>query len=321
MSSQSLFKQFTEFEPSKIRYAAPKQNAKGGKNVRIKDDTDKTLALSTPLMLTWGFDKKIDDNGKVSYIVSIQFPREDDATEEQNIFLEKMKELEKKVIDDTVENSVEWLEDNDMDVKSAKKLMYPILKYPKNKETKAFDYSRPPSMKIKIPFYDDKFNVNLFDTDRNTIFSSGTYEPKTPDDCFENLVPKLSRMSMIIQCGGIWFTGGKFSVTFRIQQGMVSRPVNFNTVKTCLIPSLSTDEKTYLKTEENKQKQQAEAELAAECDEYHETVEAEVDNTQVEDSDNENENTEEVPEEEPEEEAPKPKPKTRGRKKAKVTKT
>lgn len=319
MSSQSLFKEFTEFEPSKIRYAAPRNNPKGGRNVRIKDETDKTLALSTPLMLTWGFDKKIDDKGNESYLVSIQFPREEDATEEQAMFLEKMKELERKVIEDTVENSVDWLDDPDMDVKSAKKLMYPLIKYPKNKETKAFDYSRPPSMKVKIPCYDEKFNVNLFDTDRNPIFTTGTFEPKNPDDCFVDLVPKLSRMSMIIQCGGIWFTGGKFSVTFRLQQGIVSRPVNFNTVKTCLLPALSTDEKTYLKNEETKQRQQAESELAAEVDQYNDTVE-EVDNTQVEDTDNEDNDNEdnEVPEEEPEEEPPKPK--TRGRKKAKVTK-
>ena len=51
-----------------IKYAKPRANKSGGKSVAIlNNETGKILYISTPLMLTWGVNERVDeDSGRVS---------------------------------------------------------------------------------------------------------------------------------------------------------------------------------------------------------------------------------------------------------------
>jgi len=110
----------------------------------------------------------------------------------------------------------------------------PILKYPKNKETGEPDLERMPTMRIKLPIWDGKPGFDLYDVDNNLLVSADN--GRTADE----FVQKGSHMANIIKCGGIWFAGGNFGVTWRLYQGKV-KPVETLETGVCHI-SLSEEE-------------------------------------------------------------------------------
>ena len=96
-----------------------------------------------------------------------------------------------------------------------------MLRYPKNKDTGDIDYDRPPTLRLKLSFWDDKFNLELYDKSKKMVF-----DPKenSASDLME-LVPSRSNLKGLIECGGLWFVGGRFGVTWRFIQGQVEAPI------------------------------------------------------------------------------------------------
>jgi hypothetical protein len=300
--AHELITNFDDFSPASVSYGAPRTNARGGKSIKILDARKNTLVLSTPLILTWGANKMVDeDTGRVSYNLSIQFPNEQYGTDSTRAFFEKMKTFESNVLDACVKNSKEWFGKTKMSREVAEALFTPILKYPKDKVTGEPDYDRAPTMRIKIPYWDGKFNVELYDTDKSAIFT-----PDTDLDgrSFESIIPKASHIAAAIQCNGLWFAAGKFGVTWQLAQAIVRRPVRIQ--GSCFL-TMSNDDHKVLDDVARR-----EAETSADAD-----VEEELDalaTTQVDDSDEEDEKVEE------QEPSPEPSPKPVVKKKRRVVK-
>lgn len=277
-SAQNLFTEACKWDSSKSYYGKPKTNPSGGRSIAIMDGNNKKpLALSTPLMLTWGSQEWNDEKtGKKSYDLSLQFPREDDDGYEKTIaFLESLKVFEKKLLVDGLSNSREWLgkEYKSLDVIEA--LFSPVLRYPKDQNTKETDYSRPPSVRVKIPYWDDKFTCELYNTDGDLIFPDVSSDVASP----LSLITKGQKIAVIMKSGGIWVANGKFGVTWKLVQAVIQPRVSLR--GKCHI-QLDTTERMALKKE---------AEKHVDEDEhgYHED---EVVATQVEDTDDEEEHHE-----------------------------
>lgn len=300
--AQELITNFESFSPSSISYGAPRTNARGGKSIKILDAKKNTLIMNTPLILTWGINKLEDEEtGRVSYKLSIQFPNEQYGNDSTRLFFEKIKDFEDRVLDACVDNAKEWFGKSKFSKEVAEALFTPILRYPKDKVTGEPDYDRAPTMSIKIPYWEGKFNVELYNTDREPIFTPDTELNGKP---FETLIPKTSHIAGAIQCNGIWFAGGKFGVTWKLAQAIVKRPIRLQ--GGCFV-SMSDSDKQTLKDVEQREKENAASSNVDEEDEQE-------DNTKVEDSDEEEEVVKE-PEPEPE-----VKPKTAPKKKRKVVK-
>ena len=108
---QSLVINATDFTPSKdVGYNKPRVNKAGGKAVSIVNNTTRRqLMITTPLMLTWGVNERRDESsGRVSYDMSLQFPKEAYATPETTAFLQAMEAMEAQVMSDAIKNSKEW---------------------------------------------------------------------------------------------------------------------------------------------------------------------------------------------------------------------
>ena len=69
-------------------------------------------------------------------------------------------------------------------------------------ESKKGDYA--PTMKFKVPFYEDKFGVTVFDNDKNEV------EP--------DAITKGSQVTLIAKITSMWFVGKQFGVTWQIAQ-------------------------------------------------------------------------------------------------------
>ncbi len=203
-----------------FKYTTAKVNARGGKSVGIiNSKTNKSLHLSTPLMLTWGVNEYTDENtGANSYTLSLQFPNDEYNNPDCQAFLKNMQDLEKKIKDDAVVNSKEWLNKSKIVPEAVDALWSPMLKYQKDKDTGEPDYSKPPTLKVKIPYWEGVFkNVEIYDIDHNLLYPPNDDSTVTISD----LIAKGSNVATLIQCGGLWVANGKFGVTWKLVQCLV----------------------------------------------------------------------------------------------------
>ncbi len=210
-----------DWDPVKVKYMAPKVNDRGGKSINlISSQSNRGIHLTTPLMMTWGISDFTDEktgekDGK--YSMSLTFPNEEYATPATRDFLEKMKKFENQILDDAVKNSESWWGE-EMSRELCKHTFFPFLKYSKNKETKKVDYTKPPSIRVKVPCYDDgtRWGVEIYDTKSTQIFPSDN-----PNHTPADFVPSMSSVACIIQCGGIWIGGKGWGLTWKLIQCIV----------------------------------------------------------------------------------------------------
>ena len=197
-------------------YTKPKLNANNGKSIGILNKHNmKSLYVSTPLMLTWGVNEWSDDKtGKKSFDLALQFPSEENS--ECVAFLKNMQELEMRIKSDVITNCKEWLGKPKMSSDAVDALWSPMLKYPKDKASDEFDYSRAPTLKVKIQYWENTFkNVELYNESGTLVF------PNDDNSSISDFIVKGSSVATIIQCGGIWVANGKFGVTWKLFQAVV----------------------------------------------------------------------------------------------------
>lgn len=291
MSNQRIISAKT-FQASKVGYAPPKINKRGGKSVLVNYEGD-ALRIQFPLMLTWGVNERVDDQtGRVSYDMALQF--EPNKSQTQSRWLEEMKSLESKLKQDIMKNSKQWLGKQQNNEAVIDALFYPVLKYPKLKDGSGEpDYSRNPTLKLKIPFWEGRFNVELYDMNQTPLYippkqgatgnrANNQNETSTPVD----FVPSASHVVGILQCNGLWFAGGKCGVTWGLKQACVRPPQRLVGMGRCAVVMDSDDEEM----EENLQKKEEEE---AKDDEEDEDVSAP--HFAVEDESEEEEEEEEEP--------------------------
>jgi hypothetical protein len=266
----------------------PKVSDRGAKSVAlISKQTNRSLHFSTPLMMTWGISDFVDgatgeSDGKFS--ISLNFPNAEYSNGSTDEFLQKLKDFENQVLDDAVTNSELWWGE-EMSREVAKHTFFPFLKYSKNKDTKKVDLTKPPSIRAKVPFYDGKWKVELYDTNKNLIFPCEN-DNVTPMD----FVPKLSSVACVLQCGGIWIGGKGWGLTWRLIQCVV-KPREIVTVYGKCHIELSADEKKAIETQDLREEDEDEPQVQAQ-----EVVEeSQPTSTQVEDSDEEVEVAEPAP--------------------------
>ena len=208
------------FDVSKdYMYTKAKVNANGRKSIGIlNSENKKSLYISTPLMLTWGVNTYTDEKtGDVqSYDIALQFPNDEYNNPQCVSFLKNMQALEQKIKEDAVANSKDWLNKTKLVPEAVDALWSPMLKYPKDKETGEPDYSRAPTLKVKIPYWEGEFkNVELYNDSKELVF------PNDNDNNISEFIVKASNVATIIQCGGIWVANGKFGVTWKLFQAVV----------------------------------------------------------------------------------------------------
>lgn len=219
-SSQQEIVQGHLFNPEvDTKYSKCKVNSTGGKSVGIYNSkTGQSLYIGTPLLMSWGLQQYVDEKtSKVSYEMSLQFPNDDYSNEETRGFLRAMASFEAKLKADALANSKDWFAKPKMTPDAVDALFTPILKYPTDKVTCEKDMSKKPTMRIKVPFWQGKWEgVEIYDSDRNCLFPCSD-----PNVSPMDLLTKLTHMKTMIQCGGIWFANGKFGVTWRFVQSMI----------------------------------------------------------------------------------------------------
>ena len=217
-STSPIILDVENWNTSANKYMQPKINKSGGKAITlISTQTNRSLHLTTPLMMTWGIADFVDERGESDgkFSISLNFPLDKDSNKSTENFLTKMKAFENQILDDAVTNSESWWGEH-MSREIVKHTFFPFLKYSKNKETKRIDLTKPPSIRAKVPCYDGKWAVEIYDTKGNMSFPCDD-ENMTPMD----FVPKQSNVACVIQCGGLWIGGKGWGLTWKLIQCVV----------------------------------------------------------------------------------------------------
>lgn len=280
MSKPAIVLSAAEWNPSAVRYTPPKISDRGAKTINIiSSQNGRWLNVSTPLLMTWGVADFVDEktgesDGKFS--MTLNFPNAEYANPATTEFLTKVKAFENQILDDAVKYSEVWFGE-EMSREVAKHTFFPVLKYPKDKTTKKVDQTKAPSMRVKVPNYNNKWNIEIYDTKNTRIFPSESADI-TPMD----LIPSKSKVACVIQCSGLWFGGKGWGVTWKLSQCVVKPQEVLSVFGKCHI-QLSNDD---LQTIEN---QPAATEDALVDDEEEVVAEppAQPVSTEVEDSDEE----------------------------------
>lgn len=217
-SASSIIVDYADWNVDQTRYMPPKVNDRGGSSINIiSTQTNRGLAITTPMALSWGIGEYVDpktgeSDGKFKISIDFREPQ----NEQTAMFIEKFKAFEERIMQDAVKNSAVWWKKS----KSREVLeetFFPTFKYPKNPDTNEPDKTRPPSMRAKVPFWSNKWGIEIYDVNGQQIFPSEENVGMSPGD----FVPSKSQIACVLQCGGIWIGGKGWGVTWKCIQCVV----------------------------------------------------------------------------------------------------
>jgi hypothetical protein len=252
----------TEFNATTdFTYTKPRINKAGGKAIGIVNkSTNRQLHISMPLMLTWGVNERVDESsGRVSYDMSLQFPKEEYATDATRQALAAIEAMERQVQKDAIANSKEWFNKAKLTEGQVEVLFNPMLYYSKDKETGERKEGVAPTLRVKLDCYDDVFKAEVYDVDSQPLYPSKTDESITPVD----LITKGCNVVTSLKCGGVYFVNGKFGVTWRLHQAIVKPRASMS--GKCML-SVSKDDVARMTTAQEDEEDTEGVEVVAESD-------------------------------------------------------
>ena len=215
-NASQLITKFSEFNTDAVHFGTAKANSRGGKNVPLFDSSGNKLVLALPKSACWGMNENIDEaSGRKSYSINLRLGNGHDTTNTFQTF-------EDWVIAECVSHGKEWFGKSTMSGDVVRALFYPVLKYPKDKNTGDKDTTRDPSVKLKVPYWEGEYKCELYSMKGTPLY---TPQYKVPNITPVEMVPMNSDIKALVQCDGLWFTAGRCGVTFKLLQAKVEEPV------------------------------------------------------------------------------------------------
>jgi len=160
---------------------------------------------------------ELKKNSEKKYDITLSFKGSEENPKIQT-FLDKMREIEKEIIDKAFENREPWFKDDFEGNKTfVARLFSPMIKIDKDPKTGKVVGKYPPTLRVKLPYdgINDKFNFDSFDMDNNDIN-------------FTDIIAKLKggKTQLIIELTSIWMAGGKYGCTWKVISGKFQLPQN-----------------------------------------------------------------------------------------------
>lgn len=207
----------SNFNIQEISYSSPRISPQGGKNIKILNSVSRRwMMMTTPLMDTYGASDYTDPGtgvGNGRFSMSLFFKG---GSEETQKFLENMERMEEKIKADALKNSKAWFGKVYSSPEVLEALWSPILKYSKDPATGEPNKSKAPYMNVKLQKYSEKWNCELYNEKGDILYPNDDNDQVSPLDFLPPNTEK--RVRCVIQCGGLWITNGKFTVTWELKQ-------------------------------------------------------------------------------------------------------
>jgi len=202
------------FNVKELKHSDPKVNNYGGKMVYLNYGGEKqSIILQTPKMrMPYDMSQFKQDNAPADadakYSISLAFNNMESDEKIKTLF-DKLTSLDKRLINLGIKNSQKWFKAKH-NKEVIKALYSPIIKYYKDKETGEISDKFAPTIKLKLPrSKDKKFVCQVFNDKREQVE-------------LESVVGKGALVQTLMKCSSIWFAGGKFGVSWRVEQMKVT---------------------------------------------------------------------------------------------------
>jgi hypothetical protein len=221
----------SELNVNDIKLYTPRPTGGGGKNVGMMNKRTNTgIRLQLPMMFTYGAS---DYEGNKSFSFGLQFPTDMDDPSVDPIYkssLAKLIEFETFLKQKVFLHSKEWTQRSLKDQSMVDMIWTPMLKYPLKADKSDKDYTRSPSLNVKIPCWEEKWSSEVYDEEENCLFSANLEIGDSPLD----FITKGTHVIAVIQCGGVYVVSGKVGVTWKLVQAVVKQS-NTSLVGRCLV--------------------------------------------------------------------------------------
>jgi len=162
----------------------------------------------------FGMSQWENDNGSTKYWIDLSFRDIQDRIPLQ-VFKKLIEDIDEKIIMHAFENSNEFFKKKYTNIEVVRALFSPSIRYPKDKETGEIITKWPPTYKITLPQRNGEFSFEAYDKKKNSVN-------------LKEISTKGSKMTSLVQCGGIWVAGGKFGITWRAIQVQVVPYIKIN---------------------------------------------------------------------------------------------
>jgi len=202
MSSSVIYP--STFSTKSITISAPRTLQSGAKQAYLNYDSGR-LVMQTAVAMSVPFGLNCADKfGPPEYSVDLSF-RGHEQRPEIKEFMNVIEQIDRAMIAEGVKNSKAWFK-ADLKDDVVKAFYTPSLKYSKDKEGNVLSY--PPNIKLKLRKTNGEFDAKFYD------INGAQYK----DIPVEELLAKGVQVTAIMECGGVWFAGSKFGLTWRAKQ-------------------------------------------------------------------------------------------------------
>lgn len=196
------------FSTKNLSVSAPRQLSSGAKSANV-NYLGERFVMQTALSMTCPFG--LNDSSKFGdakmgpdYSIDLSF-RGVEQRADLKEFMDVMSALDEAMITEGMKNARAWFKmDGNRDV--IKAFYTPCLKYSKDKEGNPLPY--PPTIKLKLRKYNDQIETKFYDVNGKPY----------RDVPIEELLVKGVQVTAIMECGGVWFAGSKYGLTWRAKQ-------------------------------------------------------------------------------------------------------
>ena len=194
---------YPSYNGHRVRIQTPEMTLPYGlnENEKIDDSTGKVVGMDYSANFSFkGMERADDDNSKVAK-----------KAKKLQAFHTMIKGIDSAALAAASKNSLSWIKQKKASPEVASALYSPILKVSRDRETQEPDGKYPDTVKEKIPCYDGVFKTDVFDKEQKPI------------ELKDGLV-KGATAKNIIDIAEVWFVGGKFGMSLRLNQSRVEVP-------------------------------------------------------------------------------------------------
>lgn len=194
------------FSTSKLTFSLLRLLESGGKQAYLNYDGRPLVmqvgSLETPFGLSV-FDKTTPPK----YTVDLKLAGYDDPSNSPKTatIYNAMNSLDEFMIQQAVKNGKAWFK-ADINPDMARMLYTPTIRFAKDADGNVKPY--PPTLKVQLRQRDGKFETAIYDDKKRPL----------TDVPLEDVLVKKAFLTVLIQCTGVWFAGGKFGLSWKAIQ-------------------------------------------------------------------------------------------------------
>lgn len=201
-----------QFKTEKLTISPIKTSEIGSKSAYVNYDGGK-LILQTAAEMTIPYGLNVFKDGPKAdnpdYSIDVSF-KGHETPGEIKTYHDALVEFDNFILAEAYKNRVAWFKNANMTKEVIQAFYTPTIKVARDKEGNLKPY--PPTQKIKLRKISGDFEAKIYD-------GAG----KRLTEPIDELLVKQSAVTVIIECGGLWFAGGKFGVTWRAKQIMINK--------------------------------------------------------------------------------------------------